>query len=197
MYHIPNDKRAIHSAQKLCESFNKLMREKRLNEITVSELQRNSRISRATIYRLFDMPTDILLYQMTKIFEDASQTVAEKNITNLDEMLLELLKIWTSHKEIWQVAYDNQRCDLIFSTHNEFINRQKADLIQKAGIDEIQIVYLTSFISATFTSLLLSWLRTGAIDTPEEIHRRMKENLRCLLELEKIDISKIDPPQAE
>lgn len=192
MYHIANDKRAIHSAQKVCESFNKIIQTKPLEEISVSELQRDSKVSRATIYRLFDTPVDILLYQMNQIFEETSRTIFEHKVSNMDELFITLLNIWVGYKPIWQAAFDNRRSDLIFAAHSQFLSQKKEVVQQVLGIDDNQSVYLTTFISAAFTALLLSWLKTGGTEGPEKIRERMKENLRCFGTLQKMQFMNLE-----
>ena len=60
MYHIKKDRRAWASARLICEALLHCLQTKPFHEITVSELQRVSSVSRSTFYRHFDSQSDVL-----------------------------------------------------------------------------------------------------------------------------------------
>ena len=60
MYHIKQDKRAEASVELICEAVMELLREKSFDEITISDVQRRSTVSRSTFYRNFDNLEDVL-----------------------------------------------------------------------------------------------------------------------------------------
>lgn len=60
MYHIKNDKRAEKSAKLICDAMLQLISTKSFSEITVSDIQRVSSVSRSTFYRCFDCLADVL-----------------------------------------------------------------------------------------------------------------------------------------
>lgn len=60
MYHIKHDKRAESSVELICTAVLELLETKPLGEITISDVQRRSTVSRSTFYRNFDSLEDVL-----------------------------------------------------------------------------------------------------------------------------------------
>ena len=54
MYHISNDIRTQKSADLIANALNEYILKKDFTEITVTDLQKASSVSRSTFYRLFD-----------------------------------------------------------------------------------------------------------------------------------------------
>lgn len=54
MYHIPNDERSRKSAEKIYQSLRHILFNKRLEEISISDIGKECGVSRSTFYRLFD-----------------------------------------------------------------------------------------------------------------------------------------------
>ena len=77
MYHIPNDKRAVSSADNLEKALYELLTTRDMNEISVTDLCHASGVSRATFYRLYDNPTDILRHGLDNTMETIRQEQSE------------------------------------------------------------------------------------------------------------------------
>ena len=69
MFHIKPDKRSQTSANLIVEGLFECMRTKNFSEITITDLQKVSTVSRTTFYRLFDKISDVLEFQCENIFE--------------------------------------------------------------------------------------------------------------------------------
>lgn len=71
MYHIKTDKRSQTSASQIVQGLQECLKTTPLKAVTVSDIHRVTGISRATFYRLFDTPEDVLIYQLDQITESA------------------------------------------------------------------------------------------------------------------------------
>ena len=60
MYHIKRDKRALASVELICAGLLRLMARKPFEKITITDLQKESTVSRSTFYRNFDCLEDVL-----------------------------------------------------------------------------------------------------------------------------------------
>ena len=65
MYHIPNDSRSKKSAIKIYQSLRHILFNKKIEDVTISDIKNECGISRSTFYRLFDNPIDVLEMQMS------------------------------------------------------------------------------------------------------------------------------------
>lgn len=68
MYHIKEDKRSLRSAQLIYQGLLDCLEEKEFQQISISDIQRKSFVSRSTFYRLFDTLNDVLDYQIHLVF---------------------------------------------------------------------------------------------------------------------------------
>ena len=75
MYHIKSDKRAQTSAQLIGDAMLELLKARAFDDISVSDIQRQSTVGRATFYRLFDNTVDVLSWLCNQIFD----TMANRN----------------------------------------------------------------------------------------------------------------------
>lgn len=70
MYHIKHDKRAESSVELICTAVLELLETKPLGEITISDVQRRSTVSRSTFYRNFDSLEDVLALLCDRGFDE-------------------------------------------------------------------------------------------------------------------------------
>lgn len=71
MYHIKQDKRAKASVELICKGLIDCLSKKNFADITISDIQRSSTVSRSTFYRNFDCLEDVLSLICDRVFEDA------------------------------------------------------------------------------------------------------------------------------
>lgn len=70
MYHIKSDKRARCSSDMICSAMLQTLGEKPFEEISVSDIQRCSTVSRSTFYRHFDSLEDVLALLCDRGFQE-------------------------------------------------------------------------------------------------------------------------------
>ena len=114
MYHIKPDKRSQASAAEIVRGLEECLKTKPLKAITVSDLYRVTGISRATFYRLFDTPEDVLLYQ----FEQMTATTLESHAAdwqeNPDKLLEETIALGMQNNEFLKAVVSSGRFDLLY-----------------------------------------------------------------------------------
>ena len=86
MYHIKHDKRAESSVELICTAVLELLETKPLGEITVSDVQRRSTVSRSTFYRNFDSLEDVLALLCDRGFDEIASVIA--SFDEVDSVLL-------------------------------------------------------------------------------------------------------------
>ena len=77
MYHIKNDKRAYASVELICSSLLELLETTPFEQITISDIQRMSTVSRSTFYRNFDRIEDVLMLLCDRNFDAAFKRAEE------------------------------------------------------------------------------------------------------------------------
>lgn len=78
MFHIKPDKRSQTSAKLIVGGLYACLAVKPFSGISISDIQRESSVGRATFYRLFDTVTDVLEYECDNVFRNMLQTYREQ-----------------------------------------------------------------------------------------------------------------------
>jgi len=163
MYHINSDKRCLKSAARISGALRKLLTEKQLTNITVTDIQKASGTGRSTFYRLFDNIDDVLLYLAEEEFRDMADLYRElsweeftgKLIAGIAEEGQELANIVSSGKAA--VVSRALRSELIHEAqkdHRKFDNRSR---------------YMISLFVGGCISLVAAWDENGRSESIEEL----------------------------
>ena len=93
------------------------MRTKNFSEITITDLQKISSVSRTTFYRLFDKISDVLEFQCEKIFE---KTVAEgKNFSKHDTQI-KFFELWQDNLELLKNIISSNNLEIIYRVYGKY-----------------------------------------------------------------------------
>lgn len=149
MYHIPNNKRSKETAFKIYQSVRHNLFTKRLVDITVSDIYKESGIARTTFYRLFDYVSDVLEYQLEIYIKEYIELKKDKN-----DQILFFFTYFDSHSDlIYITASEN---DYIFNK----VIRKVYDADNK---------YETQVKIAIMSSILCTWSKNKKKESILEI----------------------------
>lgn len=180
MFHIKTDKRSQRSARLILEALVTCLKRKPFEEITVSDLQRESGVSRATFYRLFDNLFDVLAYQcevltaalVRKYREDAGET----------GFLPFSLAFWLENHMFLEAVFASGRGDILQSA----LRRHSDALLESFQLPAIpadEMDYFTSTVTAILSSVLMVWVRHGKRESAGELHQTYSRMMRLTGEL--------------
>ncbi len=169
MYHVKQDKRSQASAAELIRGLEVCLKEKSLMAITVSDLHRVTGISRATFYRLFDTPKDVLEYQFARMIDEIPRTKPQESMTVL-QLLEESIAQGMAQHDLWKAMVDNGRFDLIFRyTEGNFrLLDQRCGLLL-GSLEGAEREYVISLLAMNMLATLITWDRNGRRETPAQI----------------------------
>lgn len=160
MYHIPNDERAKRSAEKIYRSLRHILFTKRLEEVTISDIQLECGVSRSTFYRLFDNITDVLSMKLSFFMDAYYDTYPAKT-----DKILYFYSYWDKHS------------DLIYllSKQAEFI--LKDTLKKKISTHTIYDIYYIEAQASIISALLCKWVERGKKESLLEMSQITKRVL--------------------
>ena len=168
MIHVGTDKRRLRSAELLLNALVKLMNEKDFSEISISDLQKESGVSRATFYRLFDTTIDILDYKCRQIAADISNYYEETPAEKRECFLLFSLRYWLKQHVFLEAIFNSNRSDILQNAlreNSDFLKDQfPAEMFLQDSMD-----YLMSCSLGILSNLLLTWVSHGQKESPEEL----------------------------
>ena len=160
-----NNKRRKESQEKIEKEFVHLIQTKELNEITVSEICKNTKLNRSTfyanyldIYDLADKIKDRLIEDVTDLYEDERTKGYNSN---------DFTKIFYLVKEnpLFFKTYFKLESDIFISNQKYLYD----DNLSKLFYNDLHIDYHIAFFKAGFNAILKKWLDNGCIESPEEL----------------------------
>ncbi len=173
MYHIKTDKRTGASVAKICDGLGACMREKSFSKISVAEIADAAGVSRATFYRSFDTPHDILVYLCDKLVGELVLSLPLADSSDRNQLLLRTLEYLTDHADEITVVFNAGRTDLLQKALEPYAHQ----LVQPAA-KQLSARELDYFRISAITRLLgifHVWNFHGRVESPSEIMRILKQ----------------------
>ena len=184
MYHIKPDKRSQTSAKLITEGLYRCLAEKNFSNITISDIQRASTVSRATFYRLFDNLADVLEYECDNAFrqmlaqDKSANTAALQSASPFEALFTSFIDYWVKHTKLLDALMDSQRIDImntIFLSHTDEI---RAILVPNTDLTKKEVEYFVSVATGAIFGVFFAWTRNGKKETSTELIAL----LRCSIE---------------
>lgn len=165
MYRVKNDIRVLRSADALKAGLLRCMQDKPFNEVSVSDISRESGICRATFYRLFDTPTDVLFYACES-FAVALNAQMRENRTRMtrDDFLRFVLSSWIDKADLIEAVVKSGR-PVVLHRALQIIFKDIVSYGDQFTDDEKD--YIQASLSAQFGSILFVWAQHGRRESPD------------------------------
>lgn len=180
MYHISKDLRAKRSAEKIGNGLLSCLKNKNFIEITVTDIQKSSSISRATFYRLFDNIYDVLSYLCDNLFEEVNKQFKLIDKHNPKKTSLKFIQELMNNKSLLSALINCGRMDILYNSHLKYISKNIDYFFPNSSINKEQMNYLMITMTSLISSYLTAWLKNGSYETAEEIQNRLKNSLKIL-----------------
>lgn len=180
MYRISNDLRITKSADKIVESLFRCSKKHNLDDITFSMLSKDSGVSRATIYRIFDNVNDILLYKGSLLYDEIKK---HKKIENFKEHVLYVIDFWIANSNYLEVIFKNYKYNIFIELHYQNLDYFEQLFDTKFDKNNIKTQYMISTITSLIPTFLHSWYSHNKKETPEELYEYMCYSLTSLSKL--------------
>ncbi len=179
MYHIKNDKRAYKSAILISESLADMLKEKKYDEISITDVCVARGVARTTFYRLFDTLDDVLIYQFDTLFEESIKQFT--SVTNMGKSFARfMVEIAMNNRALVTAIVESGRSDLF-----DFSTRAKEPVIiqsMKIVVDDKDRLYCTPMLTQLAYAVFRTWISTGCRETADELYGIMKQELKLIYE---------------
>ena len=172
MYHVKDDKRAQISAEMIYTGLMKCLKKKPLSELTVIEIVKSARVGRATFYRNFDSPIDVLHMKCDACFQEVLSGFLheyEKGLQGRNDLLVYFFRYWMDHSDLLDALTNAKRTDIIYDCHLRHSNMITAVFFPQMDMQSEEYIYFISVRTGILTSILMAWGKTGRKKTPEEL----------------------------
>lgn len=168
MYHIKSDKRSQTTAILITNAFKKCLEYKNYHEITITDIQKESTVSRSTFYRLFDCMDDVVVYLCDKTFEHIIDEFQYYKRKDLYTIALIFATSWMQEAKILQLAVSIHREDILFNCHMKHFEEIHA-IVKENSPDDYFSSYHISFLCSIMVGTLSTWIKEGKKESPAEL----------------------------
>lgn len=175
MYHIKEDRRSRASAEAIVRGLQTCLSTMPLKTVTVTDIHRASGVSRATFYRLFDTPDDVLHYQLERMADTTDTS------SNPMEHLEKTIAQGMAYHEFIKALVDNRRIDLLFEyTEKNFRSLALKGVILPEDMDKTEREYILTHLSMSMVATLITWARNGRKESAAEVAGYMRKYVDVL-----------------
>lgn len=170
---MKDNQRIAVTKRMLQEGLLRLLKTEPIDKIKVVELCQESGINRATFYRHYSMPRDVLDDIRKGIFQDIrTLTRKEEACTNLQKSLEVICQYCYSHADVIRLLFTNQTDGGFSQLLNELYQEHLTEM-QRTGqewhVDPVDMKLASYYYSGGFIFILRQWLTENIDKTPTEI----------------------------
>ena len=173
MYHIKDDKRCKKSTNLIVSAVLDLLKSKSLNEITISEVQEKSSVSRATFYRNFDELVDVMRLLCDQGFEEILDMFVRSEDLEVRNLAAQVYQYWYNHSNILEALIDSHRTDILYSSLHQFV--KQLDVITWLTDNNRTVDYMVSIISYGMIGIIVDWVEHGKREGIHELSINLRE----------------------
>lgn len=189
----PVDRRVRKTRRQLRECLITLLKEKKVQDITVRELTDMADLNRGTFYLHYKDVFDLLEKTEAELQEDFNQLVCKHDAVDLKQRPSVIFN------EIYSLVYDNADLIEILLGENgdlNFVNRLKQLIREKCLKDWMEVFRsgnaaafdaFFSFIVSGCIGLVQYWLQTGLKETPEQMAKLTEHIITKGIGVQEID----------
>lgn len=180
MYHISKDKRAVKSAKLIGEGMVRLLRRTSFEKISISALNQETGISRATFYRLFDRVEDVLEYLCDSIFDEIGVEMRGREFESTKEFLLSFIDKWIAHDSLLECLSKNGLMGILCSSHLKKQELVYAMLRLRAPVDEERMDYICYLLAYLMPMAFDVWVLHGKKENAEGLYNNLVRAYRTV-----------------
>jgi AcrR family transcriptional regulator len=183
MYHIAHDARAKKSAALLMNATIALANQKPFNEISISELQRLSSVSRSTFYRLFDTPVDVLAYACEQMATEIEEAMSQATVIDVHDRILLFIELCMQRVDLLQALVVSQQTELLRVAHHQHMASMMASVQIHQAVQADTIDYINNIMADILPSAMFVWLAHGRKEDAKTVYQQIRTSVEVLSNL--------------
>jgi len=187
MYHIKPDRRSQASAAEIVRGLQECLKTTPLKAITVSDVHRVTGISRATFYRLFDTPEDVLIYQLDQMTDGVAASYENRTDLTTEQLMEQTVALGLQNHAFLKALVDNGRHDLLFQYTEKSFRRflDGMQLVIPEDVDPTEREYIIAHLSMGLVASQITWARNGHRESARDLLRYLKRYTQVVSEMVK------------
>lgn len=167
------DRRSKYSQKMIKEALFKLLDEKSLDSITVTDICRVADVNRGTFYKYYKDVPDLFFQIKAIFFHEIREMMSSNDLNDLSSVYLKVLKAITGNKQLVEVI---QKCNQLSTTVEEINFLLKDNLINgiktaKPHATYEEIEFILEFLIGGGANVINQWLLSNMNFPLEQIHK--------------------------
>lgn len=178
MYKKHSNPAAIETQERLRLSLLKELKSKPLAQVKISELCKESGVSRNAFYRNFDLLEDVLLYHLDTLCIGMVDALSGIPRTSgyLEAYMTAFFRYWYGQRDTLDLFFRNNISNLLVLRLSEMVEFTMEDAPRTPASSNPIKGYV--FFSGGMVSVLYTWIRNGYRIAPEDLARWTLDNIR-------------------
>ncbi|MGI6003537.1 MAG: TetR/AcrR family transcriptional regulator [Lachnospiraceae bacterium] len=191
MYHIKSDLRAQRSSEQMFQGLLRCMEKKNFDKISISDVTKESSVSRATFYRNFDSMIDILYWKCNQLFNQVLTDYCRQACDNdkHESLVCYVFRFWIERSHMIEVLLSGGRSDIIYNSfYNngsivlDYLNK-KYNGKQAPGRDRMRdYKYFLAICTGIFVGVFQVWIENGKQENAQELTKMVEEQYAVVAE---------------
>jgi len=167
MYRIKNDKRTKRSIDRITQSLTECLDKKDLADISVAEIAEGAGVSRATFYRIFDTPFDVLDCLCETIAQELEKSTERAISSGEDDYTAHTIHFLIDHADKLKAIFRSEKMYLL----EKAIRPRIEPMIppSMADLTKSEKDYAKYSIAAILKAILYVWYEHGCKETASEM----------------------------
>nr|WP_294491160.1 TetR/AcrR family transcriptional regulator [uncultured Anaerosporobacter sp.] len=175
-------KRNTETKQQIKTSFTKLLKQKGMDSLTISDIARDANINRGTFYLHYLDKYDLMEKLENDVIEELTKILLSDNPNEIDDPI-EIIPYNAILNALYYVKSDFEFIEALTGTGGDpmFVERFKRILekliqIQIEKTDKLNFSmkglpedYAREILLSSATAIVLLWIKKGALESPEQI----------------------------
>lgn len=175
-------KRNTETKQQIKTSFTKLLKEKGMDSLTISDIARDATINRGTFYLHYLDKYDLMEKLENDVIEELTRILLSDNPNEIDDPI-EIIPYNAIFNALYYVKSDFEFIEALTGTGGDpmFVEKFKRILekliqIQIEKTDKLNFSmkglpedYAREILLSSATAIVLLWIKKGALESPEQI----------------------------
>lgn len=164
---VKNNKRKRESVEKMEKAFINMLQHKEINEISVTDICKETGLNRSTFYANFMDIYDLADKLREKLEKDFEAQFSENAVREAVTMFRHIYENQLFYKTYFKLGYNEKHQSYIYDT-----KRAEKDFSGK------HIKYHIEFFRNGINSIIKMWLADGCVETPEEMAEILRSEYR-------------------
>lgn len=161
-------KKATVIQESLIGALDKLLKNKSLEDISVSELTKVAGISRMTFYRHYRNLIDILVTQVTETLSEFKQIMVYHDNA---QYILEMVKFFRDHSDFVKLLLRAKQEELLRQKISDVMGDLSAALGKEIlkNLTDQELHYYISYHTAGLANVIIDWISHDQPESPERL----------------------------